>query len=142
MKKMALIEKVVLLQGVDLFAACNAEQVLQLASIAREIFFDAGGVIYRRNEPPDALYCIVDGKVDLTAAEGEPIRRGTGETFGVIDILRGQLRSREATAASDVHALVLEAEDFYDLLATNVEIVRAVLRQLTLAITDVPAGLQ
>jgi AAA family ATP:ADP antiporter len=142
MKKMALIEKVVLLQGVDLFAACNAEQVLQLASIAREIWFKTGGLIYQRNEPPDALYCIVEGKVDLAGDEGEPIRRGTGETFGVIDILRAQLRSRNATAATATHALVIEADDFFDLLATNVDIVRAMFTQLTLAISDVPAGLQ
>lgn len=142
MKKMALIEKVVLLQGVDLFAACNAEQVLQLASIASEISFKAGGVIYQRNEPPDALYCIVEGKVDLTRDDGEPIRRTVGETFGVIDILRAQLRSRDATAVTEIRTLAIEADDFFDLLATNVDIVRAMFRQLTLAISEVPAGLQ
>ena len=142
MKKMALIEKVVLLQGVDLFAACNAEQVLQLASIATEISFGAGGIVYQRHEPPDALYCIVDGKVDLSSGDGEPLRRGAGETFGVIDILRGQLRSRDATAAATTRALAIEADDFFDLLATNIEIVRALFRQLTHATAEVPAGLQ
>jgi AAA family ATP:ADP antiporter len=142
MKKMALIEKVVLLQGVDLFAACNAEQVLQLASIANEIWFKANGVVYKRHEPPDALYCIVEGKVDLVGGDGEPLRRGAGETFGTIDILRGQLRSRDATAVTETRALVFEAEDFFDLLATNIEIVRALFRQLTHTTAEVPAGLQ
>ena len=68
--------------------------------------------------------------------------RTTGETFGVIDILRGQLRSRDATAAGETHALVIEAEDFFDLLATNIDIVRALLRQLTLTSPEVPVGLQ
>ena len=142
MKKMALIEKVVLLQGVDLFAACNAEQVLQLASIANEIWFEAGGIVYQRHEPPDALYCIVEGKVELAGDDGEPLRRGTGETFGVIDILRGQLRSRDATAITATRALVFEAEDFFDLLATNIDIVRALFRQLTHTTAEVPAALQ
>ena len=142
MKKMALIEKVVLLQGVDLFAACNAEQVLQLASIANEIWFEAGGIVYQRHEPPDALYCIVEGKVELAGSDGEPLRRGTGETFGVIDILRGQLRSRDATAVTETRALVFEAEDFFDLLATNIDIVRALFRQLTHTTAEVPAALQ
>ncbi len=141
MKKMALIEKVVILQGVDLFATCNAEQVLQLASIANEIWFETGGMVYQRNEPPDALYCIVEGRVDLTSPEETTISLATGETFGTIDILRSQLRSRDATATSDTHALLIEAEDFFDLLATNVEIVRAIFRQLTLAIKDIPGGL-
>lgn len=142
MKKMALIEKVVLLQGVDLFAACNAEQVLQLASIASEIWFEAGGIVYQRHEPPDALFCIVEGKVDLMADDADPLRRGAGETFGVIDILRGQLRSRDATAVTDTRALVIEADDFFDLLATNIDIVRALFRQLTHSAIEVPAGLQ
>lgn len=142
MKKMALIEKVVLLQSVDLFAACNAEQVLQLASIASEISFPADGIVYQRHEPPDALFCIVEGKVDLIAPGAEALRRGTGETFGVIDILRGQLRSRDATAVTDTRALVIEADDFFDLLATNIDIVRALFRQLTHSAAEVPAGLQ
>jgi len=142
MRKMALIEKVVLLQGVDLFAACNAEQVLQLASIASEIWFEAGGIVYQRHEPPDALFCIVEGKVDLMADGADPLLRGAGETFGVIDILRGQLRSRDATAVTGTRALVIEADDFFDLLATNIDIVRALFRQLTHSAVEVPAGLQ
>jgi CRP-like cAMP-binding protein len=125
-----------------LFNACHAEQVLQLASIASEISFEPGGIVYQRHEPPDALYCIVDGKVDLSIADGDPLRRGAGETFGVIDILRGQLRSRDATAATETRALVIEADDFFDLLATNIDIVRALFRQLTHATAEVPVGLQ
>lgn len=141
MKKMALIEKVVLLQGVDLFGTCNAEQVLQLASIANEIWFKPDGVIYQHNEPPEALYCIVEGKVDLAPPGGDPFRLGARETFGVLDILRSQLRSKDATAASQTHALVIEAEDFFDLIAINIEIVRALFRQLTDTGSDAPPGL-
>ncbi len=141
MKKMALIEKVVVLQGVDLFGTCNAEQVLQLASISNEIWFKPGGVIFQHNEPPDALYCIVEGKVDLAPQGGEAIRLGAGETFGVLDILRSQLRSNDATAATETHALTIEAEDFFDLMAINIDIVRALFRQLTDSGSDTPPGL-
>jgi hypothetical protein len=141
MRKMALIEKVVVLQGVDLFATCNAEQVLQLASIANEIWFKPGGVVYQRNEPPDALYCIVEGKVDLSSEDDETFRVGARETFGVLDILRGQLRSKIATAATETQALVIEAEDFFDLMAVNIDIVRALFRQLTDVGGDTPPGL-
>jgi hypothetical protein len=141
MKKMALIEKVVVLQGVDLFATCNAEQVLQLASIASEIWFKPGGVVYRQNEPPDALYCIVEGKVDLTSENGESFRVAGRETFGVLDILRGQLRTKVATAVTETQALIIEAEDFFDLMAVNIDIVRALFRQLTDTGSDPPPGL-
>lgn len=141
MKKMALIEKVVLLQSIDLFATCNAEQVLQLASIANEIRYQSDGVIYQPNDPPDGLFCLVEGRVSLTAPDEEPHEVVTGETFGVIDILRGQLRSHQATATTESHALLIEADDFFDLLAINIEIVRALFRQLTKNPLDAPAGL-
>jgi len=141
MKKMALIEKVVLLQNIDLFATCNAEQVLQLASIANEIWFKPESVIYQRNDASDGLFCLVEGRVSLTAPGEDPHEVVTGETFGVIDILRGQLRSHQAAANTESHALLIEADDFFDLLAINIEIVRALFRQLTKNALDAPAGL-
>jgi len=116
--------------------------VLQLAAISHEIQFQSDEVVYRRNEPPEALFCIVSGEVDLTAPDREPVTVGPGETFGVLDLLRSQLRSRDATASSQAHVLIIEAEDFFDLLATNVEIVRALFRQLTLPIKDLPGELR
>jgi hypothetical protein len=141
MKKMALIEKVVLLQGVELFATCTAEQVLQLASISNEIRFRPGDALFKQNDPPDSLYCIVEGRVELTSADHDAHQVVSGETCGVLDILRAELRSRDATAVSETHALLIEADDFFDLLATNVEIVRALLRQLTQYTVEAPAGL-
>jgi CRP-like cAMP-binding protein len=97
--------------------------------------------VYQHNEPPDALYCIVEGKVDLGSEDGDSFRVGARETFGVLDILRGQLRSKVATAAADTQALVIEAEDFFDLMAVNIDIVRALFRQLTDTSGDAHLGL-
>jgi hypothetical protein len=127
---MAHIEMVVFLQGVDLLAYCNAEQVVRLAGIASEIRFEQGQVIYRRNEPPDALYCIVEGRVALAGDSSGRDQAGPRETFGVTDILSGQLRSCDATAAEPTRVLAIEAEDFFDLLSNNIEIVKALFRRL------------
>jgi hypothetical protein len=127
---MAHIEMVVFLQGVDLLAYCNAEQVVRLAGIASEIRFGQGQVIYRRNDPPDALYCIVEGRVALAGDTTGRDQAGPRETFGVTDILSGQLRSCDATAAEPTRVLAIEAEDFFDLLSNNIEIVKALFRRL------------
>jgi HEAT repeat protein len=130
MGPMAQIEMMVFLQGVDLFAHCNAEQVLRMAAIASEHSYDKGEVIFRRHEPADSLYCVVEGRVRLDADDGTGVVVGPSGRFGVLDILSGRTRLGDAVAASDSRVLIIEAEDFFDLLSNNIEIVRALFRSV------------
>ncbi len=131
MNRMAHIEKVVFLQGVDLFASCSAEQLVQLAAIASDRQFFEGEKIYSRDEPPEAMYCVVEGSVDLVTPDEGTVVAERGETFGVVDILSDQLRTGNATSRVASSVLVIEAEDLFDLLSNNIEIVRALFQQLT-----------
>jgi len=130
MGPMAQIEMMVFLQGVDLFAHCNADQVLRLAAIASEHSYEKGEVIFRREEAADSLYCVVEGRVRLDADEGTGVVVGPSGRFGVLDILSGRARLGDAVAASDSRVLIIEAEDFFDLLSHNIEIVRALFRSV------------
>jgi AAA family ATP:ADP antiporter len=130
MGPMAQIEMMVFLQGVDLFAHCNAEQVLRMAAIASELSYDKGEVIFRREEAADSLYCVVEGKVRLDAHDGSGVVIGPSGRFGVLDILSGRTRLGDAVAAADSRLLIIEAEDFFDLLSNNIEIVRALFRSV------------
>jgi AAA family ATP:ADP antiporter len=135
MAPMAQIEMMVFLQGVDLFAHCNAEEVLRLAAIASEQHFEKGEVIFRRDDPADSLYCVVEGKVRLDAGDEAGAVIGTSGRFGVLDILSGRPRLGGATAVADCRVLAVEAEDFFDLLSNNIEIVRALFRTVV-ALSD------
>ncbi len=130
MGPMAQIEMMVFLQGVDLFAHCNADQVLRLAAIASEHAYEKGEVIFRREEPADSLFCVVEGRVRLDADEATGVVVGPSGRFGVLDILSGRTRLGDAVAASDSRVLIIEAEDFFDLLSNNIEIVRALFRSV------------
>jgi len=136
MNRMTHIEKVVFLQGVDLFASCTAEQLVQLAAIATDRPFAEGEDIYGRNEPPQAMYCVVEGTVDLTTPDEGTVSLTRGETFGVADILSDRLRTGAATSTAASNVLVIESEDFFDLLANNIEIVRALFQQLMRSSVD------
>lgn len=126
------------LQGVELFADCSAEQTVRLASIARQRSFASGERIYTTGEPADALYCVVDGRVRLADREEEESETprapercvGPHGTFGVEEILSDRLRRDEARAEVETSALVLDADDFFDLLSNNIEIVKALFRRL------------
>ena len=124
------IQMVVYLQAVDLFAYCSAEQMVRIAGIAHQERFEAGQRIYSTNDPADALYCVVEGEVSIGGADGEPRIIGPRGTFGVEAILSDRLRSENARAVTDTAALAIEADDFFDLLSNNIEIVKALFRQL------------
>ncbi len=121
---------VVYLQAVDLFTYCNAEQMMRIAGIARQQNFAEGERIYSLGDPAEAMYCVVEGVVRLRAESGAQRHVGRHETFAVSEILSDRLRSEEAWAESPTMALVIDAEDFFDLLSNNVEIVKALFRQL------------
>ncbi len=131
MTQMARIEMMVFLQGVDLFSFCDADQMLRLAAISREWSFDPGERIYRRGTPADALYCVVEGAVRLVHEDGRGVEVGPRGRFGVDEILSGRLRDGDAVASKATRVLIIEADDFFDLLSNNIEIVKALFRQLS-----------
>jgi hypothetical protein len=137
---MTRIEMVVFLQNVDLFSFCTAEQVLRLAAISSECAFAAGEVVYRRNQTPDELYCVVEGRVELVGEDDTRTLVGPQGRFGVLEILSGRLRVADAVATTATRALRIEAEDFFDLLSNNIEIVKALFRQLTRSNPSVAGG--
>ncbi len=128
MTPMAHIEMMVFLQGVDLFAHCNADQVLRLAAIASENTFAKGDEVFRKGDAPDALYCVVEGRVRLGSDHDGGTIVGASGRFGVLDILSGRPRSGSAVALTDTRLVTIEAEDFFDLLSNNIDIVKALFR--------------
>jgi len=128
---LARIEIVMFLREVELFHFCDAEEVLRIAAITRERHLSAGERIYGFNEASESLYCIVSGEIRLETEAGEAHLLGRRATFGVRGILSGRLRTTQAIAEADTLALVIDAEDFYDLLSNNIDIVKALFRQIT-----------
>jgi CRP-like cAMP-binding protein len=123
------IQAVVFLQSCDLFSYCRADEILRIAGIAQERRFRAGEKVYVENGPADVLCCVVQGEVRLRGSQGER-SAGPLQTFGVRDILCGRLRGEDAEARVDSLVLAIEAEDLFDLLANNIEIVKALFRHV------------
>jgi CRP-like cAMP-binding protein len=128
--ELARIETVVFLQSVDFFSACTAEEVLRLASIARERQAGAGEQLFQARDRAETLYCLVHGDVEITAAGGSTVRVGPLQTLGLVDILSGRLRTGTAVATVPTLLLEIDAEDFFDLLSNNIEMVKSLFRHL------------
>jgi CRP-like cAMP-binding protein len=130
MNELARIETVIHLQGAELFMACDAEQIVRISAIAGQRRFAPGEDLFKANDTANALYCVVRGKVEIVDGAGNRTEVEAPGTVGVTEILSGRLRTHTATAIDDTLVLALESEDFFDLLANNIEIVRSLFRQL------------
>ncbi|MCH8028180.1 MAG: cyclic nucleotide-binding domain-containing protein [candidate division Zixibacteria bacterium] len=127
---LTVVEKVVLLQNVDVFSEVPAEQLTYLASIAEEIDCLAGDVIFRENDPADALYLVLDGKVGLERDGKEIKQAGSQTAFGTWALFDDETRVVTATVIENARLLKIDRGEFVDLLADNVQVTQGVLKML------------
>jgi ATP:ADP antiporter, AAA family len=127
--EMELIEKVFLLQQVDLLRGARGAHVALLASIAEEMSVPAGTVIIPAGEPPDAMYVVTDGAVQLQGG-GERIVVGVEGAFGTWALIDEQASVLEARAAEPTRLLRVTRQDFHDLLADHSELAVGLLQGL------------
>jgi ATP:ADP antiporter, AAA family len=122
------IEKVLILQGVDVFAEVPTDQMAALAAIAREISVLAKDDIYRENEPSDALYLVLQGRISLHQGSDLVTEIGLNETFGSWALFDDEPRVMTATATEDSRLLRIHRDEFNDLLADDVRIAKGIIR--------------
>lgn len=92
-----------------------------IAEHIEEVFYQAGDIIYRANDASEAIYFVLRGDVRLEAEGAETWNFKDRSVVGILDVLVDRPRARTATAVSDVHALRLRAEDYFDVLEDNFE---------------------
>lgn len=124
------IEKVIFLQNIDVFAEVPSEQLALLASIAEEEDYSQDEIVYREDEPADALYLVLDGKVRLHRGEQEISQATNKDAFGTWALFDEEPRVVTATVVEDALLLRVDREDFVDIMADNVQIAQGVMRTI------------
>ena len=127
---LTIIEKVIFLQNVDVFATIPTEQLSHLAAIADEASYAPGELIYKYEEPSDALYVVLDGTVRLHRGEEEIAVVASKDPFGTWALFENAPRVTAATATEETRVLRIFRDDFLDILSDNVQITESVLKSL------------
>ena len=133
---MDLIDKVFLLQRVDVFQEARSDHLALLAGIAQEVDADAGAVLIRKDDIPDALYVIVRGEVTLDVPGRPPSPAKQGEGLGALFLVSERPAGFTATAASTSTLLRITRSDLEDLLVDSPEIAVALLRGMAHRVTS------
>jgi CRP-like cAMP-binding protein len=127
---LTIIEKVLLLETVEVFSEVTTEQLSYLAAIARERQADPGCVIYRKDDPAEGLYIVVSGSVRMLR-DGEEIDRvGPNGAFGTWALFDTEPRLASAETAEESRLLFVPRDEFYDVLSDNVGMVENIFKHL------------
>ena len=124
------IEKVIILQNVDVFLEIPTEQLAYIAAIAEESTYVKDEAVYKAGDYADAMYCVLKGSVRLHLDGNEVTVAGIEDTFGTWALFDEEPRVVNAKAIEDSTLLRISREDFYDLLADNVQITQGIFKTL------------
>jgi CRP-like cAMP-binding protein len=130
MAELNIVEKVIALEGVDLFQNLNPNQLARVAAISTEVREPEGKVILQPSVPLDALYVVLDGAVSLRQDGVEIHSAKQNEVLGAWGLFDSEPMPLVATASEETRLLRIGREDFFEVLADNVEITAAMFSTL------------
>jgi hypothetical protein len=114
--------RVELLEQLDLFTGSARSTIEMLAASAEEQLVPAGTAIIRQGDPADALWILVEGRlqvsIDVDGDQRELPPVDAPGYVGELGLLRGEPRSATVVAAADSRLLRIAGEDFLAALET------------------------
>ncbi len=125
------VKKLFALEGVEIFARSDVDDVAAVAAVAREQTFLEGAHVYSEGDPGDALYVIVEGAMEARRDGEVVMRMKAKESFGETSLFDGAPRINEVVATLESKVLVIDRRDFLDLLADRPELLAGMFRVLS-----------
>jgi HEAT repeat protein len=126
-----LVERVIFLRRVPLFAELPPQDLQPIAAAAEEHVFSADEVIAERGEPGDTTYILVEGQVRVIGPRDEELAiRGPGEVIGEMAVISSRPRVASLVTATDVRVLELHKAAFEAILRERPETALAMMRLL------------
>ena len=131
---MSISEEVGLLRKVPLFANIEPARLKLLAFTSERLGYSPGEVMCRQGEMGDSAFILMDGEasvlVDTPDGPMEVAVLGKGDVLGEISILCDVPRTATVTAKSDVSALCISKELFFQLVKDFPDIAIEIMREL------------
>ena len=128
------------LRRVELFENVPEAELDRIGALLKEKRYRQDQVLFKQGDVGDALYIVAAGKIKVYTGDGgqEKVLAffSEGEVLGEMSLLTGEPRSASAMAVSDTRVLALAKPDFDDYLATNVTVMREMMRLIALRQTE------
>lgn len=122
------------LSQLPLFRSLPGPRLKLVALMGERLKFAAGATIISRGEEPDGVLLILSGGVEMLRPDAEDEGGGfafqSGSIIGDVPLLCGQTYLGDIRATSQVEALLLPKDLFYELLQTVPDFSLAIARDL------------
>ena len=128
---MDLIEKVFLLQDIDLFSGVGSRQLALVAAIANAEQLEAGAEIEKQGETAGALRVVVSGELEAQTGDGGKFRIGQGSASGTWSLFDEGPSLFTVRAAGPARVITILGDDFRDLMTDHPEVAADLLRGLS-----------
>lgn len=126
------LERVLFLKAADIFGAVSGEDLAPVAMVAQEVYFSAGETFIQQGESGDCLYVIVDGEARVVVrGVGQVATRGPRSVIGEMAIISGRPRTAQCVAITDITALKVDRDDFWELLGERPALALGVIKVLS-----------
>lgn len=128
--------KIAILKAVPLFATLDDDQLGRVVGLSSDVRFDREQIILQQDEPGDALYILIEGrvKVVLYGEDGREVILSTlrdGDFFGEMALIDGGPRSASVVAVEDSRLVRIRRAPFLGLLREHPELSLRILEALT-----------
>ncbi len=141
-----LMERVMFLRKVPLFADLPPADLKPIALIAQEHIFADRETIADQGDPGDAMHIIVSGEVSIVVKEPEEgartiTLRSAGDVIGEMAVITSQPRIAALVAKGPVRLLTIGQRQFESILRERPETSLAVMRVLCQRLAERPPAL-
>ncbi len=129
------------IRGVPLFRDLPEEDIRRIGDVCRPRRFRPEEVIFAEGAPGDEFFIVLEGAVDIWKDYDGPERGllttcGPGESFGELALIDQDPRSATVVARDSVSALVIEREDFHQVILASGYMALSVMQSLSAMIRE------
>lgn len=131
-----ILEKILFLQGVDIFGNLSIDELRTIAGITERDHYSDNEYLFRQGDPGNYAYIVVSGKVELffeNSGRGlQPFMTvSEGSCFGEMALLDGEPRSAGARTVSECVISRISRNDFMQTIIQHPAIALGIISQLS-----------
>ena len=127
---LSVIEKVLILKTVSIFAGTPDSILAKVAMLLEEQELNTGEILFSKGDVGRCMYIIVTGSVRVHDEERLLNELGERDIVGEMAVLDSTPRSASVTAMEETTLLRLDQDALYELMADRIEVVRGIIRVL------------
>ena len=131
-----------LLKTVDLFQDIPGQLLSQISQISRAKTFEQGEIIFNEGDSGASMFILLSGEVSIKKGRKFIAKLERGASLGEMSLLDHEARSADALAEKDSVLLKIDQDVFYELMESNADIMKQIIRLLTSRIREANSKLE